>query len=151
MKRKPSALGRANRLCELLLVSASGLLLGSALPAEARVTRITVVSTAPAYGGATFGSVGAYEFVTGVAFGEVNPKDKRNSIIQDIELAPRNARCMVEYSTKFQIIKPVDESKGNHVTLFEIVNRGNQLDPGFYNIGATAANPQGDGFLEKRA
>lgn len=148
MRRKPSTLGRVNRLRELLLVSASGLLLGLASPAEARVTSITISSTAPAYGGATFGSVGAYEFVTGVAFGEVDPRDDRNKIIQDIELAPRNARGMVEYSTKFQILKPVDESKGNHVMLFEIVNRGNELDPGFYNIGATTANPQGDGFLE---
>jgi hypothetical protein len=150
MKRKPSALGRANRLRELLLVSASGLLLGLASPAEARITRIQISSTVPAYGGATFGTVGAYEFVSGLAFGEVDPKDERNRIIQDIELAPRNARGMVEYSTKFQILKPVDESRGNHVMLFEIVNRGNQLDPGFYNIGAIAANPQGDGFLEKR-
>ena len=56
----------------------------------------------------------------------------------------------MEYSTKFQILKPVDESKGNHMMLFEIVNRGNELDPGFYNIGVTAANPQGDGFLENQ-
>src|SRR5215469_10121273 len=148
MKRKSRKLSRANRLRELLLVSVSGLLVGSLSPAEARITNITISSTAPAYGGATFGSVGAYEFVTGVAFGEVDPNDQRNAIIQDIELAPRNARGMVEYSTKFQILKPLDESKGNHVMLFEIVNRGNELDPGFYNIGATTANPQGDGFLE---
>ena len=147
---KTRKLGRANRLRELLLVSASGLLLGSLSPADARITKIAISSTAPAYGGATFGSVGAYEFVTGTAFGEVDPSNELNKIIQDIQLAPRNARGMVEYSTKFQILKPVDESKGNHMMLFEIVNRGNELDPGFYNIGVTAANPQGDGFLENQ-
>jgi len=147
---KTRTLGRANRLRELLLVSASGLLLGSLSPAEARITKIAISSTAPAYGGATFGSVGAYEFVTGTAFGEVDPSNELNKIIQDIQLAPRNARGMVEYSTKFQILKPVDESKGNHMMLFEIVNRGNELDPGFYNIGVTAANPQGDGFLQNQ-
>jgi len=131
-------------------MSGSGLLLGLLSPAEARITKITIASTVPAYGGAAFGSVGAYEFVTGVAFGEIDPGDERNRIIQDIELAPRNARGRVEYSTKFQILKPVDESKGNHMMLFEIVNRGNELDPGFFNIGVTAANPQGDGFLEKQ-
>ena len=135
---------------ELLLATASGLLLGLLSPAEARITKITISSTSPAYGGATFGSVGAYEFVTGTAFGEVDPSNAVNKIIQDIELAPRNAKGMVEYSTKFQILKPVDESKGNHMMLFEIVNRGNELDPGFYNIGVTAANPQGDGFLENQ-
>ena len=73
MKRKSRKLSRANRLRELLLVSASGLLLGLVSPAEARITKITISSTLPAYGGATFGSVGAYEFVTGIAFGEVDP------------------------------------------------------------------------------
>jgi hypothetical protein len=150
LKRKPRTLGRANRLRALLLVSASGLLLGLLSPAEARITKITISSTVPAYGGATFGSVGAYEFVTGFAFGEVDPSNAQNKIIQDIELAPRNAKGMVEYSTKFQILKPVDESKGNHMMLFEIVNRGNELDPGFFNIGVTGANPQGDGFLENQ-
>lgn len=149
MKRKWT-LSRVNRLRELMLVTTSGLLLGLVSPAEARITKITVTSTVPAYGGATFGAVGAYEFVTGTAFGEVDPADERNKIIQDIGLAPRNARGMVEYSTKFQILKPVDESKGNHTMLFEIVNRGNELDPGFFNIGVTAANPQGDGFLENQ-
>jgi Alpha/beta hydrolase domain len=143
-------LGRVSRLRELLLASASGLLLGLVSPAEARITKITVAITVPAYGGATFGAVGAYEFVTGTAFGEVDPADERNKIIQDIELAPRNARGMVEYSTKFQILKPVDESNGNHMMLFEIVNRGNELDPGFFNIGVTTTTPQGDGFLEKQ-
>jgi len=147
---KTRTLRRANRLRELLLVSASGLLLGSLSPADARITKIAISSTAPAYGGATFGSVGAYEFVTGTAFGEVDPSNELNKIIQDIQLAPRNARGMVEYSTKFQILKPVDESKGNRMMLFEIVNRGNELDPGFYNIGVTAANPQGDGFLQNQ-
>jgi hypothetical protein len=148
--KQPKTFGRVNRLRELLLVTASGLLLGLLSPAEARITKITISSTVPAYGGATFGSVGAYEFVTGVAFGEVDPNDERNKIIQDIELAPRNAKGRVEYSTNFQILKPVDESKGNHTMLFEIVNRGNELDPGFFNIGVTATNPQGDGFLENQ-
>ena len=150
MKQKSRKLSRASRLRELLLLSACGLLLGSLSPAEARITNIAISSTAPAYGGATFGSVGAYEFVTGTAFGEVDPSNELNKIIQDIQLAPRNARGMVEYSTKFQILKPVDESKGNHMMLFEIVNRGNELDPGFFNIGVTGANPQGDGFLENQ-
>ena len=149
MKPQLSTYARLSRPRSLLLAGASILALGLAQTAEARVTSITISSVAPAYGGASFGSVGAYEFVTGVANGAVDPRDEHNEIIQDIELAPRNARGLVEYSTKFQILKPVDESKGNHMMLFEIVNRGNELDPGFYNIGATGANPQGDGFLEK--
>src|SRR5205807_3479750 len=71
-------------------------------------------------------------------------------VIQDIELAPRNTRGKVEYTTNISILKPVDESRGNHTMLFEIVNRGNKLDPGFFNVGVTTANPAGDGFLENQ-
>jgi hypothetical protein len=47
------------------------------------------------------------------------------------------------------ILKPIDPAKGNHVSLFEVVNRGFKLVPTFINIGATAADPAGDGFVEK--
>lgn len=29
-----------------------------------------------------------------------------------------------------------------------MVNRGNKIVPGFFNVGTTAANPVGDGFFE---
>jgi hypothetical protein len=92
--------------------------------------------------------VGQYEQIDGIAYGELDPAAPLNAVIQDIGLAPRNARGMVEYSTRVSILKPVNMSLGNHAMLLEIVNRGNKLDPGLFNVGATAANPQGDGFLE---
>ena len=96
------------------------------------------------------GSVGPYQFLTGVANGAVDPRDPRNAVIQDIDLAPLDAKGLVEYSTKFQILMPVDESKGNHIMLSEVVNRGNETSPGTFNIGTSTANPQGDGFLENQ-
>ena len=63
---------------------------------------------------------------------------------------PLDAKGLVEYSTKFQILMPVDESKGNHIMLSEVVNRGNETSPGTFNIGTSTANPQGDGFLENQ-
>jgi hypothetical protein len=126
----------------------SGLAAACLPDAQAHVTAIVFGAPAHPYGTATFGSVGQYEQLDGIAYGEVDPQDTLNARIQDIELAPRNARGMVEYSTTVSILKPIDMSKSNRAMLFEIVNRGNKLDPGFYNVGATAANPQGDGFLE---
>jgi hypothetical protein len=126
------------------------LALGLAQAAEARVTSITITSIVPAYGGASFGSVGPYQFVTGIAKGAVDPADPKNAVIQDIALAPLDAKGRVEYSTNFQILMPVDESKGNHIMLTEIVNRGNELDPSFFNIGVTSSAPAGDGFLENQ-
>ena len=134
----------------VLIACAAGLLLGLAPHAQARVTRIVFGAPTYPYGTALFGSVGQYEQLDGVAYGEIDPADPLNAVIQDIELAPRNAHGMVEYSTVVSILKPVDMSRSNRAMLMEIVNRGNKLDPGFYNVGATAANPQGDGFLENQ-
>ena len=125
-------------------------LVGLAPTADARVTSVVLGPPSQPYGTTSFGSVGAYEQFDGIAKGELDPADPLNAVIQDIKLAPRNAHGMVEYSTKISILKPVDESKGNHTLLFEIVNRGNKLDPGFYNVGATAAKPAGDAFLERQ-
>jgi hypothetical protein len=80
----------------------------------------------------------------------VDPRDPRNAVIQDIELAPLDSRGLVEYSTVFQILMPVDESNGNHIMLSEVVNRGNETSPGTLNIGTSTSNPQGDGFLENQ-
>ena len=118
-------------------------LLGGAIPAHARITSITY-SITQAYGGMPFGSL------IGVANGAVDLTDPRNAIIQDIELAPLDSEGLVEYSTNFQILMPVDENKGNHIMLSEVVNRGNETSPGTFNIGTSATNPQGDGFLENQ-
>jgi hypothetical protein len=104
--------------------------------ADAAVTRIVIdVKQSPAYNGNTFGSVGQYEKLSGRAFGELDPNDSRNAIIQDINLAPKNANGKVEYIATFTIIKPIDMSKSNHVMLYQVVNRGGKIDPGGSSVG----------------
>src|SRR4051794_5385085 len=84
--------------------------------ADARVTRIVVDNRiSPAFDGSSFGNAGQYETLSGRAFGELDPNDPRNAIIQDISLAPRNARGMVEYSATFQLVKPIDMSKASRL------------------------------------
>src|SRR5215510_14799391 len=57
--------------------------------ADARVTQITIQNRrSPIHGGNYFGETGAYETLTGLVHGEVDPKDPHNQIITDIELAP---------------------------------------------------------------
>jgi hypothetical protein len=135
-----------NRIATLACTLA--LAFGAVAEAQARVTKIVFDTTSYPFGSASFGTVGPYEQLDGVAYGEIDPEDPANAMIQDIGLAPRNARGLVEYSTVVSILKPVNISSGNQAMLFEIVNRGNKLDPAFFNVGATAAVPQGDGFLE---
>ncbi len=80
--------------------------------AEARITRLEITSVeSPAFGGASFDRVGPYERLIGRAYGEVDPKHALNAVIQDIELAPRNARGLVEYSTDVDILKPIDPAQ----------------------------------------
>src|SRR5882724_9244959 len=97
-----------------------------ALSLHARVTRIVVEHReSPAFGGRSFGKAGQYETLTGHFFGELDPKDSRNAIINDILLAPRNARGMVEYSATFALTKPADMSKASGVLYYLVPNRGN--------------------------
>src|SRR5262245_30089550 len=96
--------------------------------ADARVTRIVVDNkNSPAFDGASFGNAGQYETLSGRAFGELDPNDPRNAIIQDIALAPRNARGMVEYSATFQLVKPIDMSKASRLMWHDVPNRGRRL------------------------
>src|SRR6516162_8311345 len=116
-------------------------------PADARITGITITAqTSPAFSSQSFGNAGQYEQLDGTATGEIDPHDPLNTVIQDIELAPRNSRGMVEYSMDFSILKPIDTSRGNRTILYDVVNRGNKSSPAL-NIGGSATDA-GDGFLE---
>jgi hypothetical protein len=77
--------------------------------------------------GVSYGQVGAYEQISGTLKGEVDPKDPKNAIIQDLELAPVNDRGMVEYSADFVMLKPKDMSRANGVLRYDAPNRGNIL------------------------
>src|ERR1017187_6584573 len=88
---------------------------------QARVTRIVVEHReSPAFGGQAFGRAGQYEVLSGHFFGELDPKDSHNSIIMDIQFAPRNARGMVEYSATFALSKPIDMSKSSGVLYYTV-------------------------------
>ncbi len=95
--------------------------------AEARITRIEIDaarSQSPTFGGFSWPNVGQYEKIAGKAFGEVDPHDRQNRVIVDIEFAPRNARGNVEYAFNFYILKPIDLSKGARRMMYEPPNRG---------------------------
>ena len=111
-----------------------------AASARAEITSITITSTQPAFGGASFGSVGTYVKITGTAYGEVDASDPTIAQITDIALAPRGADGKVAYSTSFVIIKPADPSKGNHELLYEANNRGNKLMIGTLDVFSSATN-----------
>ena len=89
--------------------------------------RITLSVTASEDFPGSFGQTGAYEKLSGTLAGEVDPRDRHNAIIQDLALAPVNARGMVEYKTEFVLLKPKDITKANGVPRYDAPNRGNIL------------------------
>ncbi len=139
-----------------LRVSAAGALLAVAIlfaatAANARITKIQIISRGPAFAGFSFPGVGPYERIIGKGFGEISPADRHNNVIVDVKLAPRNSAGKVEYSFDFYILKPVDLGKGNHKVFFEAPNRGAKLFADFNrssggNDPATSGDPA-DTFL----
>ena len=86
-------------------------------PAQARVTKIIIdEKVSPAFCKdktcASFGNAGQYEQISGRAFGELDPADPINKLIQDIELA-KDADGKVRYVASFVLTKPVDMSKAS--------------------------------------
>jgi len=87
--------------------------------AEARVVRIAVENRHPLEANRQ------YEVLSGHAFGELDPKDPLNAVVNDIGLAPRNARGKVEYTATFALVKPIDAAKASGVLIYQVPNRGN--------------------------
>ena len=140
------------RRTHLALVLAAGAVL-MAPATQARITEIQITATeSPTFGGFSWPGVGQYEKIVGKAFGEVNPHDRQNRDIVDIEFAPRNARGKVEYSFNFYILKPIDLKKGAGKMMYEPPNRGGKTwtalgrvsgggdDPGSITDPAVLAN-----------
>jgi hypothetical protein len=138
---------RTTRKLSAILLTSTACLAAMALaaaPAQARVTRIAVErQVSPAFDGASFGGAGQYEILAGKAYGELDPGDPHNAVIQDIQLAPRNGRGMVEYTATFQIVKPVDMTKSSRLMWHDVPNRGGRLtiaavERGFGDIGLSS-------------
>ena len=139
-----------------LFILLAAALLAATPPAAARVTRLEITRVEPAFGGRIFGMAGAFERLTGRAQGEVDPKAAANAGIQDIGLAPKNSRGLVEYSAEVEIIRPADSARSNHVLLFDAVNRGNKDAVALYNADVpgpqariNASDDPGDGWLQR--
>ncbi len=103
-------------------------------PSSSQVRRIEITAREPVAGRQAFGGAGPYENVKGLVHGEVDPNDARNRVIQDLDLAPRNARGNVEYVATFSLMRPVAAERASGVLVYSVVNRGN---------GAPTAGPEG--------
>jgi len=79
---------------------------------------------------------GSYEVIKGIIYLEVNPENLANQQIVDLHLAPRNRCGCVEFSTEFELHKPLNPDRGNHRLIYFVNNRGNKLGSGFFSNSA---------------
>jgi len=133
------------RLLGLFLIA----LLCTPLSANAKVTRVEIISRTDILNGRAFGLAGPYEKIVGRVYFGVNPDNLHNKAIIDLDKASRNAQGEVEFSADLYLLKPKDMNKGNGSVLFEVSNRGGKGILRLVN-GFSAATPEGeygDGFL----
>src|SRR5262245_24297656 len=107
----------------VLLVALSG----AVSAAQAEIVEVRFGAPEPYAEGRSFGAVGPYVSIKGIAKGELDPKDERNKVIVGLDKAPLNARGMVEYETDIHILRPADMTKGSGRLLVEAPNRGNKV------------------------
>jgi len=105
----------------------AALLLACLATAEARVTKIVLNPVADSDPVLSDGAPFPIRRITGRAFGELDPKDPHNAIIQDIRLAPRNTRGRIEYQATFQLILPSDPEKLSGLMWHDVPNRGGRV------------------------
>ena len=122
-----------------------------AAPTRAEVVKFEVLSQGPALEGRVFGAAGPAAMIQGRATIALDPADPRNAVIADLALAPRNAQGRVEAVTDVVILRP---ERPNETLLFEVLNRGRKLLPGWTQDMDTAAgirlqqaSDAGNGFL----
>ena len=120
-----------------LIASVLMILLLLLLPvaAYARVTEIVVDDDQPVAAG--------YHQISGRAFGELDPNDSLNAIIQDIQLG-MDADAKVHYVASFVLTVPTDLSKASGMMWHDVPNRGTPIQIGtlersFGDVGLASA------------
>jgi hypothetical protein len=119
---------------------------------RAELIDLTFYRREPFAKGASFGEVGPYEKLVGVARFAVDPKHPRNGDIVDLDRAPRKSDGKVEFEADVYILAPKDRTKGNGAIFYDVNNRGNKLALGMFNSGGGGNDPNdgGNGFLFRR-
>jgi hypothetical protein len=131
--------------------------IGLASPSTAKVVKFEIVRVeSPAFEGRSFGSVGTYDRIIAHATIAVSPEDPHNSVIVDLDRAPRNSQRLVSAVTDVEILRPTVASNGNRRLFYEALNRGGKLGLALFNDNPVVVNDlvkaadAGNGFLMNR-
>jgi len=91
--------------------------------------------------GQSFGKVGQYNLIEGIAYFSLDPRESNNKSITDIDLAPVDSNGLVRFSSDFAMLQPVNKERGNHRILFDILNRGRKTVLMNFNSAIRVAYP----------
>jgi hypothetical protein len=147
------------RLQRAIILIAGIIALGSGLgsPCAAKVVKFEIVRLeSPAFEGRTFGAVGTYDRIIARATIAVAPDNPHNTVIADLDRAPRNAQGLVEAVTDVEILRPTIAANGNRRLFYEVLNRGGKLGLALFNDIPVVTNDlvkaadAGNGFLMNR-
>jgi len=126
-------------------------------PCAAKVVKFEIVRVeSPAFEGRSFGGVGTYDRIVGRATIAIAPEHPLNSVIVDLDRAPRNAQGQVEATTDVEILRPTVAANGNRTLFYEVLNRGSKLGFTLFNDLPAVTNDlvkatdAGNGFLMNR-
>ena len=132
-------------------------IIGLASPAAAKVVKFDIVRVeSPGFEGRSFGAVGTYDRILARATIAVALDDPHNTVIVDLDRAPRNAQGLVEATTDVEILRPTHAANGNRRLFYEALNRGNKRGLALFNDQTNDANDlvktadAGNGFLMNR-
>ena len=119
---------------------------------QAEVKSLEIYERKDFANGQSFGKVGPYKLIRGVAHFAVNPDSPHNKLIVDLDKAPRNKDGLVEWQSDIFILAPKNPAKGNGAILYDVNNRGRKLALRFFNDAPGNNNPHtkkdaGNGFL----
>jgi hypothetical protein len=137
------------RMTTVVWVAASALALLAS--ARAEVTGVDVLERSAFASGMSFGAVGAYEKIRGIAHFSLDPNAAANRRIVDLEFAPRDARGRVTFESAFILLRPVQAR--DSTLLYDVNNRGGiailgQIDGASpVNNDPSSVADAGDGFL----
>ena len=125
------------------------------MPVVVMITRFVIQRRERFAGGYEFPVTGAYEKLVGKVYGEVDPRNRLDRVIVNLDKAPRNRRGRVEYWSDFCILKPVDMARGNGKIFFDAPNRGSKRIVSFLNDAPATNDPStledaGNGFLMRQ-
>lgn len=102
----------------------------------AKVVKVEITSRKVVSNAVEHSRSGPYEVIKGMIYLEVDPDDPANQLIVDLKLAERNSRGNVEFSTEFELHKPVDADRGNHRFIYFVNNRGHKMGNYHFNVQA---------------